>query len=164
MIRSSVEPGVQESGQLVVRKTEGSVRALLLAAFANVWSDALYPHLYCARGAFGEPCDGVRLQRGAGDKDTFMLAWHMLDVPYEFMPLPSFFALNLKSSVCNIAQLPSGPDGQPAFLHHNLRKPSVNYGGSLHRLAEALVPGHTTGRADAVACQTLPGPLESKFH
>lgn len=132
----------------MVRKTEGSVRALLLAAFANVWSDALYPHLYCARGAFGEPCDGVRLQRGAGDKvaahaapsftappglravitarlrchgrvadvdsesppppphhhlprltppqDTFMLAWHMLDVPYEFMPLPSFFALNLK--------------------------------------------------------------------
>lgn len=71
-------------------------------------------------------------------------------------PLTSFWALARRSSVCNIAQLPSGPDGQPAFLHHNLRKPSVNYGGSLHRLAEALVPGHTTGRADAVACQTLP--------
>jgi hypothetical protein len=66
-----------ESGQLVVDKAR-CWAAMQLTLHLNAWSDFYYQYVY-------------------GDKETFHLAWRMLDRPYAMPPYPSRMAVGVWS-------------------------------------------------------------------
>jgi len=146
----------QESGQLVIRKVGGGTAALLLALYMNMWPDHFYPHVYCRRQVRPGECDPSRLGHGAGDKDTFFVAWHIMGERYLFMPPPASFGVAKDNSEpCSFSQLQLGPDGEPAFLHHNLRKLAKGRTDAT-RVGQALAPGILAApkpHVDGVVCQ-----------
>jgi len=98
----------QESGQLFVRKSRPEVKvALLLASLFAVRMDIFL-------GAIYEQQPG-RLACGYGDKDTFLLAFRLLGVPYQLAaPLPSVL-LDSRGHYVGLLQLDGG--ARPLFLH-----------------------------------------------
>ena len=83
-----------ESGQMVIDKAR-SWSALCLADWLNRRSQDVYVVVY-------------------GDKDTFLIAWRMLDRPYALIP---HSPLRDKDSL-----IQSGPDGEPLFYHRTNAK------------------------------------------
>jgi hypothetical protein len=83
-----------ESGQIVVDKRR-SWRALQLAMHLNSHSDFYYRHVH-------------------GDKETFHMAWRMLDEPYTMVPWPIH---SLPATMCQ-----HDLSGRRLFQHRNFAK------------------------------------------
>ena len=87
-----------ESGQMVIDKSR-CWRALSLTNWINQHSDAFYQYLH-------------------GDKDTFLIAWLMLEQPYHLIRhRPKL----LESTLCQ-----RDPDGEVLFQHRNSAKWIIN--------------------------------------
>ena len=126
----------QESGIMVVCKTCGGWRPLALAFYMNFHSDVYYPAIYtghygeklCTRGRSDVSCvqgqRNIHTMPGVGDKDTFVLAWTALEMPYRMMRPPAvggtpFFP---GGTVCGANTLQRGADGSVLLVHHNSNK------------------------------------------
>lgn len=83
-----------ESGQILLHKKK-CWRELNLTVFLNEHSDFFYSHVH-------------------GDKDTFHLAWRLLDRPYTLMP---FAIVRLLGTICQ-----HDFDGRRLFQHRNFSK------------------------------------------
>lgn len=83
-----------EAGQALIDK-ERCWHALMLTLFMNMHSDLFYRHSH-------------------GDKDTFHLAWRMLDAPVAMTPYPP------KVTPSGLTQ--RGPEGEPLFQHRSTTK------------------------------------------
>jgi len=138
----------QEAGQLLVNKAAGGMTPLLLATYMNMFPRHFFPNLYCQYGSEGPDgsCHPKRRPHGAGDKDTFLVAWSIMEQPYHFMPTPAFYSVPSSPPHCAVAQLAMDETGEPIFLHHNLRKLVPPHVPTVVRLGETFLPGMLAGR------------------
>ncbi|CAE7243337.1 ASZ1, partial [Symbiodinium pilosum] len=97
----------QESGQLLVRKTPETQRALLLATLLAVRPDVFVEAIYAEQG---------QLMCGYGDKDVYQLAFRMLGVDFRMMgsAVPSVL-VTTTGDYAGLVQLDSS--GQSFFAH-----------------------------------------------
>eukprot|EP01062_Namystynia_karyoxenos_P026691 TRINITY_DN20669_c0_g2_i1.p1 TRINITY_DN20669_c0_g2~~TRINITY_DN20669_c0_g2_i1.p1 ORF type:complete len:735 (+),score=175.71 TRINITY_DN20669_c0_g2_i1:67-2205(+) len=118
----------QDSGVMVVCKSCGGWRPLAVAAFINYHAGVYYPAIY--RGHWQErvcrarKCAQGHDVPGAGDKDTFQVAWHALGQQAVMMP-PAAVAgpmLPKRGHVCGTAFLQRDTARRIVVLHHNSNK------------------------------------------
>eukprot|EP01065_Artemidia_motanka_P022676 TRINITY_DN26878_c0_g1_i1.p1 TRINITY_DN26878_c0_g1~~TRINITY_DN26878_c0_g1_i1.p1 ORF type:complete len:783 (+),score=215.17 TRINITY_DN26878_c0_g1_i1:178-2349(+) len=118
----------QDSGVMVVCKSCGGWRALAIAVFLNFHESAYYPAIY--HGHWSERiCHDRRCVKGhdvpgAGDKDTFLVAWVAARQAAVMMP-PAAVAgpiLPKRGHVCGTAFVQRDLRRRPVLIHHNSNK------------------------------------------
>ncbi|KAI3647582.1 hypothetical protein MP228_007803 [Amoeboaphelidium protococcarum] len=93
----------QESGQLVIDK-QRSWQSLLLATYLQMEHKFYFTILL-------------------GDKDTFRLAWKVLNQPYHYIENPPAMAGRVRQGrFCGHSMVQFGPDGKLMFVHANAMK------------------------------------------
>ena len=117
----------QDSGLMVVCKSCGGWKPLALAFFFNYHNDIYYPAIYT--GHFKEKacsgkCGNGHTVPGAGDKDTFQIAWMAMKLPFKMMPASALGGTILpkRGLLCGTSFLHKNEQGIILAVHHNSNK------------------------------------------
>eukprot|EP01064_Diplonema_japonicum_P032376 TRINITY_DN6062_c0_g6_i1.p1 TRINITY_DN6062_c0_g6~~TRINITY_DN6062_c0_g6_i1.p1 ORF type:complete len:697 (+),score=109.66 TRINITY_DN6062_c0_g6_i1:80-2092(+) len=108
----------QDSGSMIINKGQGKAwDALCVANYLNYHHKVFYPAIY--NGGYRTEKNGFE-SIGAGDKDTFQVAWIILKEPHQLMGPVSFVAR--EGEACGGALGQPDPDGTIVILHLNGHK------------------------------------------